>query len=206
MLIRATWPSGTITFRSLAWGEYREIRSLLAPPAEKALQVYNKCIVSGPTVDRVAAGIMIWVYQKAYLDSPFSGSFPSISQALEHGRVAVGSAYLLTAQAMIASVFKVPFETMDQWDSDRFFTRLAQAEFISGVPLNPIDPAVPLDKKGRPKKQKKAFTDAQKIAIERKYGSSAVPASAAEVRDAGRKPSQERTTDVKQYEWHKSNS
>lgn len=70
---------------------------------------------------------------------------------------------------MIASVFKIPFAEMDAWTSDTFFTRLAQAEFVSGVPLNPVDPSIPTDKNGKPlRRLKKDLTSAQQIAVERK--------------------------------------
>lgn len=170
MLTRATWPGGiSVTFRSLTWGEFRKAQSLLGPPAEKALEVYKLIVVDGPGVDRIPAGIMLWVYQTELTKSPFAGSFQALSLPLQKYREKVTGNYLLSAQAMIASVFKVPFLEMDSWDSDTFFTRLAQAEFVSGVPLNPVDPSAPVGKDGKPlRKLKQSLTGAQQLAVERK--------------------------------------
>lgn len=167
----ATWPIGTrVTWRGLTWGEYRKIQSLQEPPAVKALEVYNLCKIEGPRPDEVSAGIMMWIFQYELEKSPFSGSFTAISGPLQQSREKVTNTYLLSAQAFIASVFKVPFEKMDEWNSDMFLCRLAQAEFIAGVPLNPVDPAVSkpnalVDKGKRPKKP---LTTAQQIAFERR--------------------------------------
>jgi hypothetical protein len=194
MPTRATWPDGiSVTFRSLTWGEYRDVQSLQGPPAEKALEVYHLCIIDGPTPERVPAGIMMWLFQNEITRSPFTGSFQAISVPLQKFREKVTGNYLLSAQAMIASVFKIPFETMDNWDSNTFFTRLAQAEFVSGVPLNPIDPNSPVNKQGQPmRKLKKQLTPAQMIATERKYGPGAAASfNANDIRNAGGTPSKQ---------------
>jgi hypothetical protein len=188
MTIRAaTWPSGTrITWRSLTWGEYRDVRGAQGPPAEKALQVYTLCLLDGPGPDQVPAGIMMWLYQDSLEKSPFSGSFQSLSGPLQWHREKVTNTYLLCAQALIASVLRVPFEVMDTWDAETFFTRVAQAEFIAGVPLNPVDPtAVASPQRDKVKPPKKAFTPAQQTAIERVKDDRNNPRSTKQV---GRRP------------------
>ena len=206
MITRATWPDGiSVVFRSLSWGEFRKVQSLQGSPAEKALEVYKCCLVEGPTVERIPAGIMMWVYQTEMTQSPFAGSFQALSVPLQEIRNTVTNNYLLCAQAMIASVFKIPFTEMDTWDSDTFFTRLAQAEFVSGVPLNPVDPSVPVDKKGRPmKKLKKQLTTAQALAIDKKYGAgSADRFNADTIRDGGEKPSRQVDIDKETFSYQK---
>lgn len=168
MLTRAIWPSGvSVTYRSLTWGEFREIGSLQGSSAEKALELYKKCVVDGPREDRVPAGIMMWLFNNEFGQNPFTGSFHAISAPLQQTRDAVTGSYLLCAQAMIASVFKIPFDIMDTWDAKTFLTRLSQAEFIAGVPLNPVDPSVPQDKKNSKGRPKKSLTQAQQMAVER---------------------------------------
>lgn len=167
----ATWPSGTrVSWRSLAWGEYNRINSLQVSFFEKAFEIYTLCLVSGPPPEVVTAGIMSWIAQDELEKSPFSGTFKTISLPLEQARAKVTSTYLLSAQAFIASVFKIPFEKMNDWDSDTFLCRLAQAEFVSGVPLNPVDTtAAPVGSSGsKNTKLKKPLTNAQQIAIDRK--------------------------------------
>jgi len=186
----ATWPSGTrIVWRSLTWGEYRDVRSRQGPPAEKALQVYELCIIDGPRPDEIPAGIMMWLYQDTLEKSPFSGSFQAISGPLQWHREKISNTYLLCAQALVASVLRVPFEVMDTWDAETFFTRVAQAEFIAGVPLNPVDPSTVVPDKVGSKRTKKPFTPAQEIAIKRVKDDRAHASRAGQT---GRRPSGKR--------------
>lgn len=167
----ATWPSGTrVVWKELTWGEYKRINSSQSPIVVKAYEVYGLCIVEGPQPEEVTAGIMMYIYQYEIDSSPFAGTFRSISGPLQYYREKVSSTYLLSAQALIASVLRVPFETMETWTSDTFLTRLAQAELIAGVPLNPVDPATLPNNQTNDKKQrpKRPLTNAQQIAIERK--------------------------------------
>lgn len=173
MSIRAaTWPSGTrIVWRGLSWGQYREVHSHQGPPAEKALKVYQYCVTEGLAPEQIPAGIMMWLYQYEMENSPFSGSFRAISGPLQKYREKITGTYLLSAQAFIASVFKIPFEKMDEWDTETFLTRLAQAEFVSGVPLNPVDPTTTAKgasgNKMETRRPKKPLTEVQQIALER---------------------------------------
>ncbi len=165
----ATWPSGTrVVWRDLTWGEYRDARSRLGPPAEIALHVYKLCVIHGPRPEEIPAGIMMWIYKDQLEKSPFSGAFQTIPLPLENARKKVGDSYLLCAQAFIASVFKIPFEVMDGWSAETLLVRLAQAEFVSGVPLNPVDPKTAKSAKGGNKRPKKPLTDAQQAVIERR--------------------------------------
>lgn len=195
MITRATWPSGaTVVYRSLTWGEYREVSSLQGPPAEKALELYKRCVTEGPREDKVPAGIMMWIYQSELGRSPFSGSFQAIAGQLDQARAKVTDSYLLCAQAMIASVFKISFEEMNAWDANTFLTRLSQAEFISGVPLNPVDPTAPKDKKGNTRR-KKPLTPAQQKVMEKRSP------TAGDLISQGKKPSQYTETEVEHYHY-----
>src|SRR5665213_2707645 len=199
----ATWPNGTrVAWRSLSWGEYRKIVSLQGPPAEKAFETYTLCVTDGPRPDRIAAGIMMWLWQYELENSPFSGSFKSISGPLQEFRDRVHDKYLLSAQAFIAAVFKIPFEKMDEWDSDTFLTRLAQAELMSGVPLNPVDPTATQSgsSKGKLARPKKSLTNAQQMAVDKKYGvGTAEKYNENTIREGGGKPSQQSETDVETF-------
>jgi hypothetical protein len=138
----AVWPSGTcVVWKAITWGEYRRIRALPEPPAVKAMAVYSFCRVEGPQPNEVIAGIMMWISQYELENSPFAGSFTALSLPLEQARAKVANTYLLSAQAFIASVLKVPFDKMEEWDADTLLIRLAQAELIAGVPLNVVDPS-----------------------------------------------------------------
>lgn len=196
----ATWPSGIrVVWRTLTWGEYRKVSSIQGPPAEKALEVYKLSIVDGPRVDEIPAGIMMWVFRKQMDENPFSGTFQTLSGPLQQARDNVTGSFLLTAQGLIASVLRVPFEIMESWDSETFLTRLAQAEFIAGVPLNPVDPNAAKNKKGAARRQKKPLTKIQQMAVDRRYG----PGSADALREQGDKPSQVKDTEVETFSYTK---
>lgn len=189
----AVWPSGTrVVWRSLTWGEYRDLKSLQGVPAEKALEVYKLVLLDGPGPDKVPAGIMLWIGNHELEQTPFGGAFQILNKSLQEARAKVQTSYLLSAQAFISSVFKIPFGDMNAWDSDTFLQRLAQAEFVSGVPLNPVDPSAPVSKELRQSRKKKPLNNTQQMAVERKYG----PGSAAALRDRGEKPSTARTTET----------
>ena len=196
----ATWPRGTrVVWRDLTWAEFREIRSIQAPPAVRALEVYKICVISGPLPEEVPAGIMMWLAINELENSPFIGTFKSLSLPLEEARQKVNGTFLLSAQAFIASVLRISFKEMDEWDGETFLTRLAQAEFIAGVPLNPLDPNAPQDAKGK-KVRKKSLTNAQQIALERRHEK---PRTAAQIIDSGGKPSRTRESEVQTFSYHK---
>lgn len=163
---RATWGRISVTWRSIQWGEYRKIRSLQAMPAEKALEVYKLVKLEGPDADTLPSGIMMWIYRYEMEENPFSGDFKKISGPLEQKRQEVIGNYLISVQGFIASVFKTPFAEMDTWDSETLLRRLAQAEFFTGVTLNPTNPDAPTGK--LTKKPKKSLTPAQEKAVERR--------------------------------------
>jgi hypothetical protein len=125
-------------------------------------------------------------------NSPFSGSFQNLSLPLEESRNKIRSNYLLSAQAFIASVFKIPFEDMNDWDADTLLTRLAQAEFVSGVPLNPVDPKTKKTNKKAPRPSK--LTETQRKVMERSHPE-AVSYNTKDVIDHGEQPSQLRETE-----------
>jgi hypothetical protein len=195
----ATWPSGTrVVWRSLTWGEFREIRSLRGTPAEIALAVYQTCLLEGPPPELVPAGAMLWISRDELENSPFAGSFTSLSRALQQIRNTLPNDYLLCAQAFIASVFKIPFGDMDDWDANTLLTRLAQAEFVSGVPLNPVDPKASKSrghKKGAPASK---MTDAQRKILDKR----GTPApTTKDLIEHGEKPSKHREQETETFSY-----
>jgi hypothetical protein len=149
---------------------------------------------------------MMWIYQDELENNPFNGSFKSLIIPLQNSREKVSSTYLLSAQAFIASVFKIPFEAMDGWDSETFLCRLAQAEFVSGVPLNPVDPTAPQHglSGGKGKKPKRQLTPAQQKVVDKKYGAgTAEQYNADTVRSQGQVPSKQMERDSETFTYTK---
>lgn len=203
----ATWPSGTrVSWRSPSWGEYKEVNSFHGPPAERAQKLYELIKIDGPSIDRVPAGIPMWLLQYEMENSAFSGTFQALSQQLEQFRNKVRDTYLLSAQAYIASVFKVPFEKMDEWDSDTFLTRLAQAELVSGSTLNPMDPQASKSRNSKvdAKRPKKPLTPTQQKVVDNKFGAGTSERyNADQIRNSGSKPSQQTNQDVENFTYTK---
>jgi len=195
----ATWPSGTrVVWRSLAWGEFRELHALNVTPAERALLVYQACVIEGPPPETLPAGIMMWICMDELENTPFSGSFQNLSLPLEESRAKVRGNYLLSAQAFIASVFKIPFGDMDDWDANTLLTRLAQAEFVSGVPLNPVDPKAAKTAKGRPAARLSKLTDTHRKILEKR--GTPVPTTQ-DLIERGEKPSKHREQETETFRY-----
>jgi hypothetical protein len=138
---KATWPSGTLViWRPLTWTEFRFIAEGDGPVWAKYLQVYETCLQQGPRVDVVGYGIVEWIGKYELLNSPFTGNYKTIVKSLQEKRAWVTGSYLNSARALVSAIFKYRFEEIDDWDADKFMSRLAQAEFVMGRPLEPSDP------------------------------------------------------------------
>jgi hypothetical protein len=57
---------------------------------------------------------------------------------------------------------------MDSWDQETFLKRLAQAEFISGRPLDPVDPKATKAPDMKQKRPRKELTASQIEALKRR--------------------------------------
>lgn len=150
---RAIWPStrdpqGTLVlWRSLTWAEYKRalaqyghIDLTESGPMDLYLWVYRAVVKVGPHPDEVTAGIAAYVGLHQLRGNPFSGDFNSVAGKLQEKRAWLANSYLDSARAVVAATFHVPFETMDTWDPDTFFERVAQAEHAIGAQFNPADP------------------------------------------------------------------
>lgn len=173
----ATWVSrvGRVTrvrWRNLTWKEYREIQSRCSSLAEMYFEAYRTCLLTGPTPETVIAGISFFVGQHQIDNNPFSGEFSAINKALKVGREE-GSGYLNRSKAVVAWAFRYPFEEIDHWEASVFFERLAQAEYILGKPLDPVNPDAPQDpqeKTARPMNSNQKDQLRRKQAVERRRG------------------------------------
>jgi len=146
-------PVLVVAWRQLSWKEYNSFRFRTKDLALYA-DIYDKCLVKGPPLAEVPAGIAFFIGKQEIENCPFSGEFASISKNLQKARARVGGSWLLSAQAVIASVLHYSLDDVTTWPADVFFERLAQAEQLTGTPLNPEDPKHPAPKgprkKGRP--------------------------------------------------------
>jgi hypothetical protein len=164
----AIWVSQTNTqecvsvhWRDLTLSEHQKFRASRKHPRIVFCDIYETCLVEGPTLDQVPAGIVAWIARQQLDQNPFSGKFVTIHNALGAARQRVGSSWFHAAKAVLASTFRYTFEEIEKWPPDLFFERVAQAELLTGVPLEPADPdQQPQDnmrqtpnQKGRPPKQ-----------------------------------------------------
>lgn len=163
----ATWPSGTrVVWRPLTWAEFKKARSYKGPEAVQALELYRLCKLEGPAPEFLPAGPMLWIRKYELEQSPFTGDFTKLSSQLQKSRDDVSNSYLIAAQALIVAMFRIPFSEVEGWDADTFLRRLAQAEFIAGKPLDPINPAATPNAPSKPRKQ---LTSRQALSLKRKH-------------------------------------
>ena len=125
------------------------------------MEVYEKVVLAGPHPRAVAAGIATNVALHQLRNNPFSGDIDAVVQKLVEKRNWIRSSYLEGCRAVVAATFHIPFETMDTWDADTLFERVAQAEHAVGVEWNPTDPRIAPAAPGAP------LTQAQLIELER---------------------------------------
>jgi len=175
----AKWRDGfEVIWRNLTWSEYKQFQfrfdnSPFIEPVSLALEIYKLVLIEGPDPAFVPAGIPAYILKHQMLSNPFSGRFEDIAPALELSRRAISGNYLEAAKALIASTLHYKVEEIEQWDPNRFFLRLAQAEVALGRTFDPVDPNK--KKRGQAAKDdpevqkilKKELTPSQKIALNR---------------------------------------
>jgi hypothetical protein len=165
----AVWPDGiSVRWRSLGWGEFRHFRMLLQQGGGGvSIEIYKSVLLDGPAIEAAPAGVVVFIAQHVMQNNPFSGDYKALAAGLVDGRSEVKSRYLLTARALVSHIFNYSFEDIDKWDSDIFMRRLAMAEFITGKPLDPVNPE-DKDKKAANKLPKiRPLTPGQAAVIDR---------------------------------------
>ena len=170
----AQWPSGRwVKFRSLTWAEYREFEPRLRNPDLAAgvfLDIYRRVFLSGEDWRTATAGMVEYVGRVLTAQNPFNGRYTDVARALELKRVEFKQDYLQAAKAVIASIFRYSFEEIDRWDPETFFERLAQAEYITGRKIEPVDPNKKKKTKPgeeKPQRHSKPLSDAQRMVLDR---------------------------------------
>ena len=149
----AIWSDGTrIVWRSLSWKEFKQFNSRATHPAERYLEIYKTCILEGPPPNKVGFGIVRWLGIREFDESPFTGHLPRVTAAVNISRDQLAKDYFAACSAVIASVLHMSFDEIEKLDADGFFTRVAQAEFIVGKPLDPVDPRTRKASGRRPRK------------------------------------------------------
>lgn len=184
---KAIWRSRTEVpaFVSVAWRDLTlgEIERYMARSAHERIvfcDIYETCLIEGPSLEKVPAGIVVWIAKQQLEQNPLSGKFRPLVNALLRARERVQSSWFVSAKAIVAATFRYTFEEIDGWSPDVFFERVAQAERLTGVPLEPMDPDKP---QSQPKGKGKA---------------PAAPAPRGS--NVNRKPS----TEVEQHSWNGS--
>ena len=132
-----------VRWRDLTWKEYQQFTGARRIPAVLYSEIYEKVLVEGPSLALVPAGIVEWIGRQQFDQNPFSWKYPPIRASIDQSRAKVQSSWLTIARAVVASVFHYSFEEIDEWPSELFFERVAQAELLTGSPLEPSDPKAP---------------------------------------------------------------
>lgn len=146
------WPT-PIRWRSISWAEHRQLDALPLSPVARCLETYRICLVDGPSLLDVPYGIAYWIGRQELLNSPFSGDYKAIKQCLDNARAWVAADYLNSVQAVVAWTFHYTPEEIERWDAIKLFRRLAQAEFILGKPIDPVNSAAPKEEQEKTKKK-----------------------------------------------------
>lgn len=158
-LFFARWPSGRfVHWRSLSFSEFRGFQQRLErgePAASVYLDAYALAYVEGAPVEGdpllvATGGMVLFVGEALIARNPFTGSTALVEEALAQKRQEVGSNYLLACRGILAALFHYSFEEIDTWDAATFFERVAQAEIVSGKPLDVAGPEKPKTQKGKP--------------------------------------------------------
>lgn len=140
----------------MSWKEFQDICAGVDPdniPFDVAWEVYKTCVVKGPDIRLITAGIGMFIAKQQIQNNPFAGDFKSINAVLTTARNYVASNYLLAAQAIVANTFKYSLDEIKEWSAEKFFLRVAQAEVLLGNKLNPAPPP-DLDKASKQPKKK----------------------------------------------------
>lgn len=135
----AAWPTAKVRVRALTWKEFHQAKGMNAPVATRNLWVYQTVLLEGPRVDQVSAGIVAWVGRNLVEDNPFGGDAKTLQKYLQLSRQWLQNSYLENAKALVAGTFHYRFEEIESWDHEKFFRRLAAAEFLVGNRIEPAD-------------------------------------------------------------------
>lgn len=186
-MFQAQWKSwGTVKWRSLSWAEFKkfEQQAGYTCPMGVANDIYRAVVLLGPDIEEATAGLIEFIVSHIFSKSSFTGNADILEVKLKEKRLALENDYLISAKAVIASMFNYKFEEIDQWDEDKFLEILTQAEFVAGKQLpvgRPEPPKVikhdrkgPLDKdipeEAKNKVQKRPVTPAQQAVLDRMNG------------------------------------
>jgi hypothetical protein len=167
---------GLIQWKSLTWAEYKKFQnsSNFKSPMAVSNDIYRACIIKGPDVQAATAGVIEFVVKHVFNSSAFTGAFSVLDTKIAQARTDLQNDYLISARAIIASIFGYKFEEIDTWDEATFLTRLVQAEFVAGKPLNMTSSdAEAIPEQVTPintKKPKKELTMAQQMVLDRTRG------------------------------------
>jgi hypothetical protein len=167
---------GIIQWKSLTWVEYKKFQEStnFKSPMAVSNDIYRACIITGPDVQTATAGVIEFVVKHVFQGSAFTGSYQILDEKINGARQKLNDNYLLSATAVISSIFGYKFEEIDAWDEDTFLIRLAQAEFVAGKPLNVgKDETITQEVQPTPintKKPKKELTMAQQMVLDRTRG------------------------------------
>lgn len=139
---RAVWRGypRPILWRNLTWSEHRKLEALPVTRVARSLEAYRLSLVDGPSLTEVPFGIAYWIGHNELENSPFSGNYKPLVQALDSARAWLQNDYLNAAQAVVAWTFRYLPEEIEHWPPEKLFRRLAQAEFIFNRPMDPADP------------------------------------------------------------------
>lgn len=147
---KAIWRSQTevpayysVAWRDLTLDEHRRFRSRADNLRLVYCDIYEACLLEGPGLEQAPAGIVCWIAKQQLEENPFSGGFKAIAKSLVQARARVENSWFLNAQAVLAATFRYTLEEVESWPPSVFFERVAQAEMLTGVPLNPEDPDKP---------------------------------------------------------------
>lgn len=164
---QAQWSDGIVVrWRALNWSEYRRFQSRLAAlDPTMVCDLYLVCVIDGPALDRLPAGIARFIVEHVMADNPFNGDLATVKKASALTRQQIQSSYFSQAQALIVRAFHCSLEEMDKWDANKFFERLAMAEVIVGTTLEAKD-STAKEVTNRPR-VKRPLNPAQAIAAER---------------------------------------
>jgi hypothetical protein len=175
----AVWSSGVaVKWRALRWAEHRKYaeRYERSVPMSVFNDIYRVVVLEGPDISDVTAGIVQFIGNSVLNWSAFANDFPTVKTKLDECRQEIVGDYLMSAKAVVASLFRYTLDEIDQWDSDTLFKHIAMAEVVSGRRMEPEGPNAPrpsskqnpnqLNKDEAPK-LKPQPNSAQKLVIDR---------------------------------------
>jgi len=136
-----------VKWRDLNYSELQGFRQTREHSRIVFTRIYEACVVDGPSLDDIPAGIAVWIAKQQLEQNPFNGRYETIAPALEAARSKVTANWRKAACAVVAGTFRYSLEEIDSWPPDVFLERLAMAELLTGIPVNPADPKAPQKQK-----------------------------------------------------------